>query len=60
MRGKPFILVGPSGVGKNTLILEVLKKFEGIFEKKVSTTTRPKKKYEKEGKNYNLVTKEEF
>tara|TARA_B110000285_G_scaffold225986_1_gene284990 strand:- start:253 stop:699 length:447 start_codon:yes stop_codon:yes gene_type:complete len=60
MRGKPFILVGPSGVGKNTLLLQVLKKYEGIFEKKVSFTTRPAKKYEKEGNNYYLITKEEF
>jgi guanylate kinase len=37
---KPFILVGPSGVGKNVLLLEVLKKYQGIFEKKVSYTTR--------------------
>merc|ERR1711865_283299 len=44
LRGKPFILVGPSGVGKNTLVQEVLKKYEGIFEKKASYTTRPQKK----------------
>ena len=62
MKGKPFIIVGPSGVGKNTLLLEVLKHkdYEGVFEKKVSYTTRPKKKYEKEGNNYYLITKEEF
>lgn len=60
LRGKPFILVGPSGVGKNTLLAEVLKKYEGIFEKKVSYTTRPKKKIEKTGHNYYLISKEEF
>ena len=60
LKGKPFIIVGPSGVGKNTLLLEVLKKYEGVFEKKVSYTTRPKKKYEKEGNNYYLISKEEF
>ena len=62
LKGKPFIIVGPSGVGKNTLLLEVLKHkdYEGVFEKKVSYTTRPKKKYEKEGNNYYLITKEEF
>ena len=43
-RGKPFVIVGPSGVGKNTLVQEVLKKYEGIFEKKMSHTTRPPKK----------------
>ena len=61
LRGKPFILVGPSGVGKNTLVQEVLKKYEGIFEKKVSYTTRPSKgDKEKAGKNYYLITKEQF
>ena len=43
LKEKPFILVGPSGVGKNVLVLEVLKKYEGIFEKKVSYTTRSSK-----------------
>ncbi|MFM7852481.1 MAG: hypothetical protein ACK55Z_32805 [bacterium] len=38
------MLVGPSGVGKNVLVQEVLKKYEGIFEKKVSYTTRSSKK----------------
>lgn len=38
----------------------MLNKYPGIFEKKVSTTTRPAKKAEKIGKNYNLVSKEEF
>ena len=60
MRGKPFILVGPSGVGKNTLVQEVLKKYEGIFEKKASFTTRPPKKVIKPGNNYNLISREEF
>ena len=38
---KPFIMVGPSGVGKGTLLSRVLEKYEGIFEKKISHTTRP-------------------
>ena len=54
MRGKPVIVVGPSGVGKNTLVQGVLKKYDGIFEKKMSCTTRPRKeeKYVKPGNNY--------
>ena len=59
-REKPFIIVGPSGVGKNTLVQAVLKKFEGIFEKKRSHTTRPAKKHVKQGENYILVSPEEF
>ena len=60
LRGKPFIIVGPSGVGKCTLLAEIFKKYEGIFEKKVSYTSRPEKKYEKDGKNYYLITREQF
>jgi guanylate kinase len=60
LRGKPFILVGPSGVGKNVLVQEVLKKYEGIFEKKVSYTSRPEKKHVKPGNNYKLISREEF
>jgi guanylate kinase len=37
---KPLILVGPSGVGKRTLLNEVLKKYGDLFEKKKSITTR--------------------
>jgi guanylate kinase len=60
LKEKPFILVGPSGVGKNTLLEEVFKKYEGIFEKKVSYTTRPTKKFEKNAANYYFISKEEF
>merc|ERR1712080_684265 len=44
----------------NTLVQAVLKKFEGIFEKKMSHTTRPEKKHVKPGNNYYLISKEEF
>jgi len=60
LRGKPFILVGPSGVGKNTLVQEILMKYEGIFEKKVSYTTRPEKSVVKAGNNYQLISRDEF
>ena len=40
LKGKPIILVGPSGVGKNTLVQAVLKKYEGVFERKISHTSR--------------------
>lgn len=53
-------MVGPSGVGKNTLVQSVLKKFEGIFEKKRSHTTRPEKSIVKPGANYILISREEF
>jgi guanylate kinase len=59
-RGKPFILVGPSGVGKFTLLKEILSKYKGIFEKKKSYTTRPEKKIEKYLDNYMIIPEEEF
>jgi guanylate kinase len=59
LKGKPIIIVGPSGVGKNTLVKAVLKKYDGVFERKMSHTTRPKKSIEKTG-NYYLLSREEF
>ena len=59
LKGKPIIIVGPSGVGKNTLVEAVLKKYEGVFERKISHTSRPKKNIEKSS-NYYLISKEEF
>ena len=60
MKHKPFIVVGPSGVGKSALITEVLKKFSGYLERKISYTTRPLKKIEKGKEQYYFITKEDF
>jgi guanylate kinase len=40
LKFKPLVLVGPSGVGKSTLVDEVLIKYGDIFERKISYTTR--------------------
>ena len=46
-------MVGPSGVGKCTLLNAIIEKYEGIFEKKISYTTRPEKATpSKKGSNY--------
>ena len=58
-KGKVFVLTGPSGVGKGTVVSEVLKKVDNIYLS-VSATTRPKREGEKEGVNYFFKTKEEF
>jgi len=47
-------------VGKGTLIKEIIKKYGGLFESKVSYTTRPKKSFEKSDGSYNFITKEDF
>ena len=58
-RGKVYVLTGPSGVGKGTVVSEVLKKVDNIYLS-VSVTTRSKREGEKEGVNYFFKTKEEF
>lgn len=53
-------MVGPSGVGKSTLINEVLQTYGEFFERKISYTTRPKKVHEKGAHHYYFITQEEF
>jgi guanylate kinase len=60
LKEKPLIIVGPSGVGKMTLIDAVLEKFGQLFERKRTVTTRPKREIEKAEKNFIFVTIEEF
>lgn len=49
----------PSGTGKSTLCEEVRRKKPEI-KFSVSCTTRPKRKYEKDGINYYFLTEDEF
>ena len=61
LKNKPLILVGPSGVGKRTLIDLVLKEYGDIFERKRSYTTRSKRgENEKAMENYIFVSEDEF
>lgn len=60
LQHKPLILVGPSGVGKKTLIDVVLKEYGDIFERKRSYTTRPVREIEKGKDNFIFVSPEEF
>lgn len=59
MKGHIFIISGPSGVGKTTLIRKTLKKLQDIHFS-CSYTTRPKKKGEKKGEDYYFVSEEVF
>lgn len=52
--------MGPSGVGKNTLKNEILKKYGGLFESKISYTTRQLKVIEKKKDCYYFISREEF
>lgn len=57
--GKLFLIVGPSGSGKGTVIAEIKKKYTG-FVYPVSYTTRMPREGEKEGAVYHYVNKEKF
>lgn len=56
--GKIIIISGPSGVGKDTIIRGILKKFPSLVMVK-SYTTRPKRKSDEVG-NRHFVSHEEF
>ena len=61
LKNKPLILVGPSGVGKRTLIDLVLQEYGDIFARKVSTTTRVVREgNEKSQENFDFVSADEF
>jgi guanylate kinase len=60
LKYKPLIIVGPSGVGKNTLKNSILKKYGGLFEAKISFTTRQLKGIEKKKDSYYFISREEF
>ena len=53
-----YIITGPSGVGKNTIINELSKHLEFYFS--VSHTTRPRRDNEIDGKDYYFITEDEF
>ena len=53
-----YIITGPSGVGKNTIIEAMSTDLDFYFS--VSHTTRPQREGEEDGKDYHFVTEEEF
>ena len=57
---KPLMILGPSAVGKDTMINRLKKKYPNVVNKLPSYTTRPKREGEIEGVDYYFVTKEEF
>lgn len=58
-KGNVFVLVGPSGSGKGTVLKALLQSQENVFLS-VSATTRSPRPGEIDGENYFFVTKEEF
>jgi len=57
---KPCMIIGPSAVGKDTMINKLQKKYPDKIYKLPSYTTRPIRENEKEGIDYYFVTHEEF
>ena len=58
-KGILFIVSGPSGTGKTTIIKRILKEFPDIIYS-VSATTRKKRSNEKNGEDYYFISEEEF
>jgi guanylate kinase len=54
-----FVVTGPSGAGKGTLIKLVLPRFPDL-EPAVSATTRPQRPGEEDGVHYWFLTRDEF
>ena len=59
-KNKPLMIIGPSAVGKDTMINKLQKQYPEIIYKLPSYTTRLIRKNEKEGFDYYFVTKEKF
>lgn len=57
--GKLFVISGPSGAGKGSILSEVLKRREKVYFS-VSATTRSPRPGEQHGREYLFVSKEEF
>ena len=53
------MITGPSGVGKGTLIRELLERVPGL-ELSVSATTRAPRAGEEDGRDYHYLSREEF
>ena len=56
---KVFVITGPSGVGKGTLIRELRERVPGL-ELSVSATTRGPREGEDDGRDYHFLTGSEF
>ncbi len=54
-----YVLSGPSGAGKTTIVRALLRRIEDL-EFSVSCTTRPPRPGEREGEDYHFISEEQF
>lgn len=54
-----FVLVGPSGVGKGTVLKKLVADYP-LLQLSISATTRPPRPGEVDGKDYFFITEEQF
>ena len=59
MKGKAFIISGPSGVGKSTILHELFKRREKLYFS-ISATTRAPRAGEVDGVDYHFIQVERF
>ena len=59
-KGIPFVISGPSGSGKGTIVKEILKQAPERFALSVSATTRAPRPGERNGVDYYFISREEF
>jgi guanylate kinase len=59
MAAKVFVITGPSGVGKGTLIRELLQRLPNL-ELSISATTREPREGEVDGRDYHFLSPAEF
>jgi guanylate kinase len=58
--GKLVVLSGPSGVGKSTVVPQVMERLADRLERSISATTRPPRPGEQDGVDYHFLAPEEF
>lgn len=56
--GLLLVISGPSGVGKTTIVRDVVHRLDAVFS--VSATTRPKTGADVAGRDYDFISEEEF